>query len=188
MIFEIFYIYIYYIMNFRSVENDLTYNKKRSYNVVLNSAAESETNKGDITYNFDWSILPENTAFEVYFTLISNVVSVSTSGSTPVPCVYAELGQSNTFEASTLGVRANNTQYLGSLCLNGIGSNTFFRTDETMNPPIYLHRRPNNNIFKVQMYLQSDTPGVDAQPPTIWSFSTATMPNYVLTLKFVPVD
>ena len=124
-------------MNFQSQSNDLTFNKKKSYNVVLNSASETETNKGDITYFFDWSVLPENTAFEVYTTLISNVVSVTTTGSTPVPCVYADLGISNTYEPSTTRVVANQTQYLGSLTLNGIGSNTFFRTDETMNPPIY---------------------------------------------------
>lgn len=175
-------------MNFenRNQVNDISYNQKKSYNVVLNSAAEAETNKGDITYNFDWSILPADTAFEVYFTLISNVVSVTTSGSTPVPVVYADLGVSNTFEPSSTRVVANNTQYLGSLCLNGIGSNTFFRTDETMNPPIFLHSRPVNNSFKVSIYNQSNTPSTGN--PAIWSFSTATMPNYVLTLKFVPIE
>lgn len=175
-------------MNFENQSNDLTFNNRKSYNIVLNSASETETNKGDITYNIDWSILPENTAFEVYFTLISNVVSVTTTGSTPVPCVYADLGTSNTFEPSKTNIVANATQYLGSLCLNGIGSNTFFRTDETMNPPTYLHRRPTNNSFKVQMYLQGNTPSNPSATPTIWFFSTANMPNYIMTLKFYPVE
>lgn len=175
-------------MNFEYQNNDKTFNNRRSYNIVLNSAIMNATDNGDITYNIDWSILPENTAFEVYFTLLSNVVSVTTSGSTVVPCVYANLGQNNVFEPSKTRVVANPTQYLGSLTLNGIGSNTFFRTDETMNPPIYLDRRPINNQFKVQMYLQTDTPSVDLPPPTIWFFSTATMPNYILTLKFFPVE
>ncbi len=168
--------------------NDLTYNKKRSYNVVLNIAYDASiTNKGNIDFYFDWSILPDDTAFEVYFTLMSNVISVTTTGTTPVPCIYADLGDSNTFEPSKTNIFAKKTSFLGTLCLNAIGSNTFFRTDETMNPPIYLQTRPKNNKFKVQMYNQEATPS-NSDTPLIWFFSTATMPNYILTLKFYPIE
>ncbi len=176
------------IKNFETVSNDLTYNKKRSYNVVLNSAYDvTQTNKGNMEYFFDWSILPDNTAFEVYFTLMSNVVTVTTNSLTPVPCVYADLGDSNTFEPSKINICAKKSSFLGCLTLNAMGANSFFRTDETLNPPMYLHTRPKNNKFKVQMYNQEATPA-NSDSPLIWFFSTATMPNYVLTLKFYPVE
>ncbi len=176
------------IKNFETVSNDLTYNKKKSYNVILNSAGESETNKGEIEYYFDWSVLPVDTAFEVYFTFMSNVTT--TSSSTSTPCVYIELGDTNTFEPSSTQICARKSSFLGTLCLNGIGSNTFFRTDETQNPPIYLHTRPKTNQFKVQIYKSSATPW-NSSSPQLWTNEQATpanMPNYVLTLKFYPIE
>ncbi len=84
-------------MNQFDNNNSVTFNTDKSITVILNSISTIETNKGDCTYNFDWSVLPNNTAFEVYWTCMTNIFT-STS-TTPIPLVYIDLGNTNVYEA-----------------------------------------------------------------------------------------
>ncbi len=177
---------------FNTLKNNITYNSDKSISVILNSANTPETNKGDCTFTFDWgAVFPDNQAYEVYWTLLSNVLSITSSS--PVALAYLDLGSNNVYEALKTNTAAYKSNFLGSLTPNALSSSSFFRNDENQSPPIYLSERPKNNFFKFQVYNGSKppTPQPSSAPvaPEIWTNgASAPFPNFILNLKFYPIE
>ena len=133
-------------------------------------------------YNIDWGFLPDNKAFKVSFSIITDKVNVSSYQEVAV--LTADLGQSNSYRTDYFSSRGTATQFLGGLIPTITGTNgtsSFLFADLNTNASIYFNNRPHNNLFDVGIYsLETGLPWTDTTGGTI--------DNYGLTLTFTVVD
>lgn len=155
----------------------LTNKIKKSYNLVLNSrnSYDNVSNK-TCKFYFDWSVLPDNTAFQVYTSSISSFSGGwlgSSYGSFPVFTI--DCFPMNNFENSST-IMSRTTTRLCSFVADRNANNVNFPTPYTYTPPIYLRERPRQNDFTIAVY--------NSWMTNIFGFAIGT---WVLNLKFVPI-
>lgn len=131
-------------------------------------------------YNIDWNgILPENTAFNVRFTFLSNTVNI-TSLTAPVQ-ILMTLGQHHAYRMSASSSTIS-TNLLGFLVPPQLSTTTFLQADNSTNNPIYIDQRPPN--MNVQVIISSTV-----SPFAEWVDNVgATIGAYDLVLTFEPVE
>lgn len=145
------------------------------YTVLLNSYLRNPgTSVANATYNFDWS----NAMPEGDYILTWGFCSLNVSASTAdIILISADLGQSHTFIANPVSVKAHSSLILGTAIPNEVGGQSFYYGDKNSNGPIQLHL-PKNNQFSVTL---TNT----ATVPAFWSDSVGRLlDGYMLTLSF----
>lgn len=149
------------------------------YTVILNSnskvAGSTTTNA---VYNYDWSYLPNDKKYTLRWTFVSNT---TTQNAFPtIPTLSIELGQTTVF-ATASSTTSTTSSIVGVMIPYTIGASSFLFADTELNSPIYLHHKPTNNSFNVNILNNSN-------PPTNWVDSaTVAITDYVLTLSFTEV-
>jgi len=165
-------------MNFpKDLQNDLKFNNKKPYTIVLNSTTKNSGGSNTFaTYSFDWNILPDQ-PYYVYFQFVASDHDTYAVANDPAAQIVIELGQStNTFATVTNRQCANTSTYLGSLRKAvSSGNNFYLYANKSDNPPIYITGRPNNPRFLVAV-LTDQLLGYDA----------SSLGSYILTLYFEP--
>jgi hypothetical protein len=145
------------------------------YTVVLNSYLRLPgTSVNNATYNFDWSnAMPEGN-YRLTWSWVSSNVSAT---SADIILISAELGQSHTFLADPVSVKAQSSLILGTAVANEIGGLSFYYGDRNSNGPMELGL-PKNNQFSVKL---TNTAAV----PVFWTDSVGRLlDSYILTLSF----
>ena len=154
---------------------------KNIYNIQLNSNNKvSGIANNSLTYNFDWSVLPDKTAFKVSFSFIAakNVLMANTS----IANVEVDIGQTNCYTTSSTSFGAQQNKILGQLYPESVAANnttfSYLFAERDNNPPIYIPIRPNDtsitvNIKNYNGALWLDDAGTPLAPN-----------NYILTLIF----
>lgn len=156
--------------------NDKKIDYLDSYNVVLSTSSYYSTSgdNNNITYAFDWSVLPDQ-PYNVHFSYLGGVNNLT---GVNIANLYIDFGaNSNTFQAGN-NINALNTQFIGVLKPYVLGGSSFLLAEDGTNPPIYISGRPTNNIFTVEV---RDNTGALYVP------TTGTLAEYRLNLKFIPV-
>lgn len=142
----------------------------RIYTFLLNSDIAGNAN-ANCRYFIDFEVLPANKRFKVSFTFMS-ATGVLTN--TEVANVYIDLGQSKSVIANSEFVQTGfKSSYIGSLRWAGtaVGQLSASTTD---NAPIWLDKKPPNNIVKVEIHQNTSAINTDYAP----------VPEYSLTLSF----
>jgi hypothetical protein len=153
---------------------------KNIYNIQLNSNNKARgTFNNSLTYNFDWSVLPDNTAFKVSFAFIAakNVLQGNT-----IANVECDIGQTNCYTTSSTSFGAQQNKILGQLYPYNVVANnstySYLYADRNNNPPIYIPIRPNNTSITVNIRDQTGTLYLDD------GNIRAPVADYILTLIF----
>ena len=160
----------------------------RCYNFMFDSTLFSGgSNNKKRHYTTNWqSVLPENKAFKVSFTFMSETDTAAAIPFTQLPVLRCNLGQSDTnANLTTNATSFSTTNTLGFLKLVLLPSNNVATTvDEgyllaeyTTNPPIYLKERPSNSQIEVEIHNGLTTTNY-----------TTDIPDYIFTLHFEEVD
>lgn len=156
-------------------------NKKRVYNIILNSNFGSGTPATGETFYVDWSIMPEG-EYKVSFAFTSGGVATDFTN-TSMAVIYLDLGQGSTSVneiAPTSTQTPSRGQFLGCLrpssYLNVATTTSipFLYADSNTNPPIYLFNRPRNSNCYVEIHTSSATQQTNFTP----------IGAFVLTLSF----
>jgi hypothetical protein len=119
------------------------------YNIILNSNFGVGAGGANKTYCVNWCNLPDNKKFKLTWSFTCSTATYSNFGI--INYVFCDLGQSNQFFATTTNNLTNKRyDFLGSLKPNVITNKYSVYTCNTeSNPPIFLDRKPNNNIINV---------------------------------------
>jgi len=144
------------------------------YNVVLNSNFGSGAITNNKSYCVNWSNLPDDKKFKLTwsFTCSSNVAYALGI----INYVFCDLGQSQQIFTSQNSLLNYRCDFLGSLKLRAsTGKYTTFACVMTSNPPLFLDRKPTNNIINVGIFNGSATQN---------QLSTVIPDNYTLILSF----
>lgn len=159
-------------------------------NVVLNSnnavnAAALFANNNKLQYFIDWgAILKDNKSYRLHWTYIGGINTFSSAGY-KLPQVRIDFNMEN-YLGVTSSYGAPTSTFIGTLQARQVISTTTYGLycDDSGNLPIYLERRPYNNLFTVSILNSDATPG-------LW-LDNAAIPvppaNYILTLSFQEVD
>ena len=164
-------------MNFpKDLQNDLKFNNKKPYTIVLNSTTKNSGSNNSATYSFDWSVIPDQ-PYNVYFQFVATDHSTYAAANIPAAQIVIELGQStNTFSTIANRQCANTSIYLGSLRKAvSSGNNFYLYANKTDNPPIYITGHPNNNNFLVSVLTDQNA-----------GYDLSSLVSYILTLYFEP--
>lgn len=160
----------------------------RCYNIIFDSTLFSggANNKRRI-YATNWAgVLPENKAFKVKFTFMSETDTFAPILLGTVPVLRCALGQTDT----NANLTTNATSFTTSNALGFLkiallpSSNVASTTDEgyllaeyTTNAPIYLKTRPTSSSLEVEIH--NGLSNVNY---------TTDIPDYIFTLHFEEVD
>jgi hypothetical protein len=117
------------------------------YNILLNSNNKSGGTNNSAQYYFNWSVLPQG-EYKMTFDYLGG--SNNLKGE-KVALVNIDLGQSQTFQASSTSTSASSSRCIGTLMPYALSTTSFLYTQVTSNPIIYLKQRPSNNSFTVQL-------------------------------------
>lgn len=166
-------------MNFpKDLQNDLKFNNKKPYTIVLNSTTKNSGGSNTFaTYSFDWNVIPDQ-PYNVYFQFVATDHSTYAAANIPAAQIVIDLGQStNTFATIANRQCANTTTYLGSLRKAvSSGNNFYLYANKNDNPPIYITGHPNNNNFLVSVLTDQNA-----------GYDLSSLVSYILTLYFEPV-
>ena len=163
----------------------------KCYNFMFDSTFHTTAGGGGTNktrkYATNWqSVLPENKAFKVSFTFMSETDLLSLIPLVFVPVVRCNLGQSDTNANLSLSATSfSTTNALGFLKLvllpsNNIASSSdegYLLAEHTTNPPIYLKQRPSSSHIEVEIH----------NGLTNTNYTTD-IPDYIFTLHFEEVD
>ena len=139
-----------------------------AFDSTLNAGGTSNNKRSYVT---NWSsVLPENTAFKVTFSFMtaqSNIVNTPT-----IMTLQMDLGQSSAFQGS--GNSFSSTRFLGTILFAGTSLNSYYYSEYTTNPPIYINARPQSAITEVCLH----------QGLTLVNYNTPVPSDYILMLSF----
>lgn len=150
-----------------------------NYQVVFSSLQGSGNNNNSKIYNFDWSSLPES-RYEVTFTFIAD--STTTSLNVVNACIYADIGITQSYEATQLPNNISSSM-LGTLNIinNFTTTSRNFMVESSFNAPTIINKRPNNNKVLIEICT------FDAIK-TLYPSTLGVIQPYVLTLNFKKLD
>jgi len=119
------------------------------YNVVLNSNIGTGVSASK-TYCINWCNLPDNKKFKLTWSFTCS--SATYSNFTLINYVFCDLGQSNQIFTTTDSTKNLRYDFIGSLKPNAITNKySVYTCNIESNPPLYLDRKPNNNIITVNI-------------------------------------
>jgi len=132
---------------------------KKIYNVILQSAIAGNASTVGENFFYDWTQIPD----VPYILTFSFISAIATLSNTQVASLYVDLTQpfcqiASAQNGTVVGYKGS---FLGSLLYWGTGANSYLYTEMTSNPAIYLHGRPRNNNFLVQILI---SPTADYTP------------------------
>lgn len=160
----------------------------KSYNLYLNSSkainfdGTSATNPNDLTYNINWSFLPDRKKFKVTYSFSSQNITNLTPRDVTVLMAYFDNNSSYVPQSYSV---SSGKFHLGlimpsSSTVNGATAN-ILSSSLYDHPPIMLHNRPFNSNLRIELQtLQEAT--------ATYAFEVATTSRYVLILHFEEVD
>jgi hypothetical protein len=165
------------MFQFDKIENYTQVNRKEFYTFVLNSAATTGTITS-LSYNVDWSLLPDAKGYELTFCFLSNKVDLGTA--TTNPMLYIDFGcATNMFEARNGRTNFVSTTYVGNILPYQYANSMYLYTEENSNLPIFLQNKPTNKNITVFLYNSNNL-------TTLTPYSNMAT-SYILTLKIKPV-
>lgn len=151
----------------------------KCYNFSFDSAFfTGGGNNNKRTYATNWtSVLPENKAFKVSFSYMSETAVLPDA---IVMCIKTNLGQSNSFANVSPSTSLDTINFLGFLKIQPLAgtTNAYYYADFTTNPPIYLKQRPSSSLLEVEIH----------EGLTNTNYTTPVPSDYVITLHFEEVD
>lgn len=152
--------------------------RENEASVVFNSLVNATgTNKNDLTYRFDWSILDEG-KYKVSFTY-HGLTNKKTGDK--LPLVYIDLGASSSAYSTSASNYANQTLFLGTLFASDVVSgDAQYLASHEQNEPITIKTRPINQSPRIFVQNIDGTPFTDS--------IGADLADYVLTLHLKKVD
>lgn len=159
-----------------------TYNLYLNSSKALNFVAGTATSQNDLTYNINWSFLPDNKKFKVSFNFHSQNITNLDGSDTTALMVYFDSPNTYVPQSQIVG---NGNFCIGILhpYTNTVNGNNRYilQTDYQDNPPIMLLNRPYNSNLRVELQtLQEST--------ATYAFEVATNSRYALILHFEEVD
>lgn len=163
--------------------NDNSIDRKSIYTVVFNSLHGVKTNAltaNEVTYSVDWSVIPDQ-KYKIHFSYMGEVNNLDGS---VLAQVFADLGvPTNVIYAGSSANRtqAISSQYLGFCETYLLGANSFLHAEDGTNPPIQIDGRPRNNSPIIRVFN-------NANPAALFAPTSGNLGDYILTLKFIPVD
>lgn len=155
------------------------YDKPYMFNIVLNSqnvSTLSSGNRNDLTYEFNWSNIPQG-KYSMSFTYKgqNNTDFVANDS----PAVFLNIASNpNVYQAGSID-GSNTSQYIGSLhAETHSATEVVFYSNSTDNPEIYFNSIPTTSPIRVQIFRANFTT----------PFTTITggleIANYVMILHF----
>lgn len=159
----------------------------KTYKVVLNSDIAGIGDNSNQFFFYDWSKL-EQGQYKCSFTMVC-AVGANPNLNVNVG-VFLDLGQSNTLVARPLntgvfGASYMTPSFIGMLGVNNLQDTILANTkvyafsDLDDNPPFYLQKRPNNNIFRVLINIVRALPA---------KYNPVLIGRYTLTLHLEKLD
>lgn len=156
------------------------------YLVVFNSRQNAEgTNRNDLTYNFDWTRIPDvDYTLSFTWTGEANVMN-----GTKNALIYVDLGASTLCFSTSDTNYANRSLFIGCLRTNSHGSGTgnsftLLVANDTDNGHIHVKGRPHNQTIRVRVLDGSLNPFTDTD--------NAELAHYIFGLRlervYVKVD
>ncbi len=135
------------------------------------------TNNRNLRFYFDWSVLPADTAFEVYSTSICSF-SGGWLGSSYLSFLIftTDCFPMLNYEASNI-ISTKSTTRIATIFSRIQNNNENFPTNWNMNEPLYLTSRPFLNDFSLAIRNNNNSGQ--------YGFNIG---NWILSLKFVPLD
>jgi hypothetical protein len=142
-------------------------NKLYTINLLSRQLTENASSISDMTYYFDFGLLPMG-KYLVTFTYLGKYQRLRQNNNAvnrlekvfQRPYVFCDLGQSNVYMPDNKKYSSNpSSKLLGYLFTRevpldsngGAPDLNFFNATNTMNAPIYLNRRPNQNEIRIQI-------------------------------------
>jgi hypothetical protein len=158
----------------------------QSFNVVVNSNLSTpETNLNpnqNKNYYIDWSsVLPQG-EYELTFSFMSEVNTISTFQY--LPLIYVDFLSQADINSCQASYQATSSNFLGLVYPTNLDPNahlSYLRADKSFNQPIYLANRPYLNNFNIRILNNQANPSnwVDDTSPVPLDLS-----SYVLVFHF----
>src|ERR1022692_2313931 len=120
------------------MNNQLTHDKSKSYNFVLNALTGSGANIYNLQYNIDWSVLPDQ-AYNVTMSFMSENLNLD---GTSIGMVTANFGGTQYTFQNISTVAQSSTSFIGFIKPNVLSTVSYLYADLDTNVPIYLGSRP----------------------------------------------
>ena len=137
-----------------------------SFTLYLNSERGVKTTIGStqsVEYTFNWSVLEENSEYELTFTYACRDVSVLTADDHYAIRIRG-LGALNNNYTPTSSSVASSNQIIGMIhpetVVNKNGNNivytNYLYADTVTNPPVFIRQKPTGNTFRVEIVFLDD--------------------------------
>jgi hypothetical protein len=163
--------------------NDNSVDKSSIYTVVFNSLYGTKTNAltaNEVTYNVDWSFLPDQ-RYKVHMCYMGEVNNLDGARIAQVHCNFGT--PRNVYQATDTSTRVGlySSSFIGFLEMYLLGANAFLHAEYSTNSPIQLNGRPRDDTITIQVLDNN-------QPAVLFAPASGNMGDYILTLKFIPIE
>ncbi len=160
--------------------NSNTVDKNEIYTFVFNSINNKQTPSRAV-FNVDWTVMPDQ-PYHVYFSYMGEVNNVNGN---QIPSIYVSSLNGFDYKVYNRNQQANSaptqTNFLGLLHYDFVGSNSFIYADFTNNCPAYVSGRPTNSQCIINISQNAISPNFGGYQPLLNDLG-----EYILTLLFVP--
>jgi hypothetical protein len=117
------------------------------YNYILNSNFGTGALTNNKTYCVNWFNLPDDKKFKLTWSFTSSSFAYNPG---LINYVFCDLGQSEQIFATNNSLRNARHDFLGDIKLTAsTGKYSIFFCNTDSNPPIFLDRKPTNNIINI---------------------------------------
>lgn len=124
-----------------------------SFTLILNSLQGTATTAGSQTsvhYNFNWSVLEENTPYHISFSFQSKDAGGLVANDHRLIRLNGIGCLNNTYNVSSNGA-ATSTEVIGMIYPFSVNNTHFYYAGNESNPFVYVKNRPTSNSFKVEI-------------------------------------
>lgn len=140
-----------------------------SFTLYLNSENGTKVVVGStqaVSYNFNWSVLEENSNYELTFNFTSKNAGNLTASSQYALKLTGLGALTNTYNITSLGV-STSTEIIGIVHPQDVGAGGgggagthYLYAGYEVNPPVFIKNRPNGNNFRVEIVNLNGSNGV----------------------------
>jgi len=124
-----------------------------SFSLILNSSQGTVVNPGSqtsIQYNFNWSVLEDNTQYEMSFAFQSKDAGLLGANDQKLIRLNGIGCLNNTYNITSNGV-ATSSEIIGMVHPFSLGNAMFYYSGNESNAPIFIRSKPIGNNFRVEI-------------------------------------
>lgn len=124
-----------------------------SFSLILNSLQGTAVNAGSqtsIQYNFNWSVLEDNTQYEMSFAFHSKDAGALVANDQRLIRLNGIGCLNNTYNITSNGV-ATSSEIIGMVYPFSVGNTMFYYSGNESNTPIFIRSKPVGNNFRVEI-------------------------------------